>query len=355
MKDHCGALTCLAIALASALGAGRGIAKEMRRLAELTISIAMATFNGAAYLREQLQSIAAQSRLPDELVVNDDCSTDGTMAILEAFAAAAPFPVILERNAENLGTIRNFERSVARCSGDIIALADQDDVWLEDKLKLIGARFESDPAVGLVFSDATLVDQALTPLGSTLWQSLGLDRKRIERLRARPLAEQIGESAVTGATMAFRRDYRGVALPIPTDLAFYLHDRWIATVVSAFAPVEAIERPLILYRQHRRQQVGARGPKRIDRLKALIVGERPFVEIETKALAALLSRIRESGLDANPIALEALTARLEHMRRRLALPPSRIRRIGPVLGELRSGRYGLDRRGPISALKDLIL
>src|SRR5882762_9087557 len=100
----------------------------------MKISIAMCTYNGARYLREQLDSIAAQTRPPSELIVCDDNSLDETREIVAGFAASAPFPVRLGVNEQNLGSIRNFERAIKLCEGDLIALSDQDDVWLPEKL-----------------------------------------------------------------------------------------------------------------------------------------------------------------------------------------------------------------------------
>src|SRR6185295_6827977 len=101
----------------------------------------MCTWNGAAYLRDQLESIAAQTRLPDELIMCDDASIDGTPAIARAFAARAPFPVRLEINEATVGVRQNFTKAIAACTGDLIALSDQDDVWRPDKLRVIEDRF----------------------------------------------------------------------------------------------------------------------------------------------------------------------------------------------------------------------
>src|SRR6266567_6944512 len=103
------------------------------------ISVAMCTYNGARFLREQLESIAAQSRLPDELVVCDDGSTDETVETIKAFVGRAPFAVRLEINSKNLGSTKNFEKAIGLCEGEIIALADQDDVWKPQKLAVLEA------------------------------------------------------------------------------------------------------------------------------------------------------------------------------------------------------------------------
>ena len=86
----------------------------------MKISIAMATYNGGKYLREQLDSFLAQTRLPDELVITDDCSTDDTLAIIETFAATAPFEVRWERNEQNLGYTGNFNKALMKAAGDLV-------------------------------------------------------------------------------------------------------------------------------------------------------------------------------------------------------------------------------------------
>src|SRR4051794_15860948 len=95
-------------------------------------SVAMCTYNGARFIGAQLASVAAQTRTPDELIVCDDRSTDETVAIVQKFADSAPFRVRLHVNEENLGSTKNFERAVSLCEGDLIALCDQDDVWLPE-------------------------------------------------------------------------------------------------------------------------------------------------------------------------------------------------------------------------------
>ncbi|MBW2422395.1 MAG: glycosyltransferase, partial [Deltaproteobacteria bacterium] len=102
------------------------------------ISVAMATCEGAPYLDAQLESLRTQSRPPDELVLCDDHSADETPAIAEAFARRAPFSVRIERNPQRLGITANFEKAVSLCSGDLIFLADQDDVWKPTKIEALG-------------------------------------------------------------------------------------------------------------------------------------------------------------------------------------------------------------------------
>ena len=127
----------------------------------MKISVAMCTFNGASFVRDQLDSMLRQTRTPDELVICDDRSEDDTVAILEAWRQAAPFPVTIEVNPERLGSTGNFAKAIAMCGGDVIALSDQDDVWLDHKLAEAESAFSSNADLGLWFTDALLVDETL--------------------------------------------------------------------------------------------------------------------------------------------------------------------------------------------------
>src|SRR5579862_2176323 len=107
----------------------------------LTISVAMCTFNGERFVSAQLESIATQSRPPDEVVICDDGSSDGTQEIVRKFALSSPFPIRFAVNPRNLGSTKNFEQAISRCEGAIVALADQDDVWYRYKLERIEKAF----------------------------------------------------------------------------------------------------------------------------------------------------------------------------------------------------------------------
>src|SRR5262245_41984379 len=135
------------------------------------ISVALCTWNGSAFLREQLQSIAAQSLPPHELVIFDDCSSDDTVALARQFAESTPFPVRVHVNPRNLGTRENFAASIAACTGEIIALSDQDDVWRPNKLERLGSALAENPDAAFAFSDALMVDEQLQPIPCTLWEA----------------------------------------------------------------------------------------------------------------------------------------------------------------------------------------
>ncbi|HXM46530.1 MAG TPA: glycosyltransferase family 2 protein [Pyrinomonadaceae bacterium] len=267
------------------------------------LSIAMCTYNGAAYLSEQFESLATQTRVPDELVVCDDSSTDKhTREMVEAFARRAPFAVRLFINKQNLGSKRSFELAIRRCRGEIIFLCDQDDVWREDKLAVIERAFLSSPQTGLVFSDAEVGDENLVKLGS-LWQNFSED-SQADLEAGRAFHALLRRNLVTGATLAFRSNLRRLVLPIPTDTSFQ-HDAWIALIIAAVARVTFISEPLIKYRQHPGQQIGASiaGTRYEERDSPLIesVREHPYPTAEIHAFKTLYARLitKCSGLVSN--------------------------------------------------------
>ena len=138
----------------------------------MQISVAMCTYNGQKYLEEQLNSIAVQSLLPIELVICDDGSADDTAEIVRQFSSTAPFPVHFFKNERNLGSTKNFEKAVSLCVGELIALSDQDDVWVPEKLARLAAVLAANPSVGGVFSNAQLIDGASRPLERLLWNEV---------------------------------------------------------------------------------------------------------------------------------------------------------------------------------------
>ena len=199
------------------------------------ISIAMATYNGASFLNEQLESFARQTRLPDELIVTDDSSTDETLELLHAFARTAPFPVRVHRNPENLGFTRNFETALSLCTGDIIFLSDQDDVWLPQKIATVAGYFERDPSAQVIVNDALLVDARLHGSGHT-------QRQNIVR------AGQSLKSFFTGCCSAHRRSWHELALPIPPEIP--AHDFWINCLAIELGCARQITEVLQLFRRH---------------------------------------------------------------------------------------------------------
>lgn len=323
----------------------------------MKISVAMSTYNGARYLREQLDSIAAQTRLPDELIICDDASHDETVAIIKAFAVTSPFPVHFEVNSNNLGSTRSFEKAIVLCSGDVIALCDQDDVWLAGKLARFEEEFSRAPEAGLVFSDAEVVAEDLKPLGQSLWEKLNLGTRERERLRQGTGFDSLLQGAtVTGATAAFRTSFRQLVLPFPRDLPL-IHDAWIALLIAAVAELVPLPERLLKYRQHSGQQVGAlkrQGPETLDTVPKALKRENPYAAMLAVAQAAQQRLVEHQKEFESRAAVAALTARIIHLAARAELPERKLPRLPHVLRELLTGRYHRYSRGFSSAAKDLV-
>ena len=361
------------------------------------VSIALCTCNGARYLPAQLQSIARQTRLPDQLVICDDLSSDDTLAIIADFSRTAAFPVEVRRNALNLGSTRNFEQAISFCTGEIIVLCDQDDLWRPEKLLAMEAAFGASPAAGLVFSDARIVDENSASTGHYLWQSSGLVRGlRTQAEKGELFKVLLTDSRVTGSTMAFRASLKSLILPIPPA---WVHDEWIALLASAVAPYVMIDKPLVDYRQHAAQQVGPVPFTLPEQVKPVFKRHRvrrshyaemtakfqlPRERLAQERLAreslASESPARESlaseslaseGLASEGLAQEspaqraapgcppryitALQEKIDHMQALSDLPEARWRRPPIVFREVASGRYQRCSRGWITVAKDLLL
>lgn len=204
----------------------------------MKISIAMATYNGARYLQAQLDSFVTQTLRPDELVVCDDGSTDSTVEILERFRERAPFAVNIHRNTENLGYVRNFEKTLSRCKGDLIFLSDQDDVWFPDKLRVMSELSARHPLVQVFICDMVLTDEALAP---SLFTQLG----NILRVGLTQ------DGYITGSGTALRRRWLEVGLPIPSALADNTgHDNWLHRLAIPMSVRWVHPVPLQYYRRH---------------------------------------------------------------------------------------------------------
>ena len=315
----------------------------------------MCTYNGAQFLPAQLKSIAAQSRPPDEIVVCDDASTDETVAVINEFAGM--LPITLHTNERNLGSVRNFEQAINLCTGDVIALSDQDDVWREDKLQQIETALERNPAAGLVFSDAEIVDENLNSLNRRMWDEVGFDtHKRKLMTQGRALDVLITGWTVTGATMAFRSEYKALALPIPTNIQM-IHDGWIALTVASVADVVALDDPLIKYRQHDRQQIGA--PERRPEPAQITAREALKRRNPNAQLHSILETLEQRLLDhRNEFdcrkALAFAGDYSRHLDARANLPQRRLSRVPTILRELLTWRYHEYGNGFRSAAKDLV-
>lgn len=218
------------------------------------VSVALATFNGARFLDEQLASLAAQTRLPDELVVCDDGSSDATLPLLTAFAGDAPFDVQIHRNHRRLGYRDNFLQAAKLCRGSLIAYCDQDDVWLPPKIERCVDTFNVSEPPSVVVHSYAVVDQAL--------RSLGFEGPRFGGPGRVAPADCPLFAAHNGSAMCFDRHLLEL-VPMsnrPEDVHAHApmsHDKWILFLAAVADGVHVLPEHLMLYRQHGGNLAGA--------------------------------------------------------------------------------------------------
>lgn len=216
-------------------------------MSKLSISIALCTYNGERFLQEQLDSLAAQTRLPDEVVVGDDGSTDRTLEILEQWAETVPFPVRIQRNELQLGCTNNFLSTARRSSGDVVFFCDQDDVWLPDKLAKMMRVFEEQPDTGLVYCDGEIINQDSEDLHTRRSDLCIAYMFSISMPLWNPYTNM--HYNLAGCCSAFRRKLVEPYLNEPVQIE---HDVWLYCQMLPRTKCVTLHEPLILYRVHDR-------------------------------------------------------------------------------------------------------
>lgn len=324
-------------------------------LGDLHISVAMCTYNGERFLPEQLASIAAQTRLPDELVVCDDGSQDRTLAMLEEFRASVPFTVRIVRNETNLGRTRNFEKSINLCQGEFIALTDFDDVWYPGKLQVLADALQAEPQAGYAFCNADLMDSSGKPLPKSLFDRTGMRLWRQEGFpKHGQIAKLLRANVATGAAMMMRSAVREIVMPISGRS---VQDYWIATLASfcGHHGIAVFDR-LMRYRVHSTQMTGVH-PEPAGMMQHLQTAPVPWQE-QLPMLEDLRQALHSqpdlmSQCDAADITL--LDEKIAHVKARGRIhnsPPwTRLRMVASEIGRGGYRQFGL---GWKSAVRDLV-
>lgn len=328
------------------------------------ISVALCTHNGAAHIEEQLRSILLQSPAPAEVVIGDDASSDDTLSIIDrtigAMREALPglrTHVEIIRRAPALGVVGNFEATIGACTGDLIALSDQDDRWRPGKLAALSSLFAADGELLLAHSDAHLVDGDGASLGLTLLEALEATPAEREGLMSgapgSAFAVLLRRNLVTGATIMFRRELVEASTPFAAD---WVHDEWLATIAAAVGSVRLLPDPLIDYRQHGANQIGARKPTMADRwarLRESRAERAPRLIRRADALVARLDRLADEGL-VDRARVDAARSKRDHEAARADLPRWRPARIPGIVAGAARGRYARYSRGSIDIVRDLV-
>lgn len=221
----------------------------------MKISVALCTYNGEKFLKKQIDSILSQTIKVDEIVVCDDRSQDGTLRILNGYQSQYPDVFRVFINDENLRSVKNFEKAISKCTGDLIFLSDQDDIWIPEKVEIFIDHFDKNPELSVLASNGFVIndqDEVLDVL--TIWDVVTFLRKENSPLNYYEIINISGNIA-TGATMAIKREFIGKTLPFPSIPGFH-HDEWIALVASLEHQFDFLDVKTIYYRKHDAQQVG---------------------------------------------------------------------------------------------------
>ena len=259
------------------------------------VEVLLATYNGARFLREQLDSIIAQDYGNIRVLARDDGSSDGTVEILEQYAKRFPGHFQVMPASAPTGSARdNFLLLMKASTADHICFADQDDVWLPDKVSRtkqamdqLQSRWGTNIPL-LVFSDLHVVDDQLRILHQSFWSHMNIDPDRMDRL-----AELMVQSVVTGCTAMLNRRLLELSLRMPDEA--FMHDRWIGLLASFMGKSSGLRVPTVLYRQHEHNVLGT--------------GRDIAGTVAAKRARSLLERMRRPHISAEQIILWNISQR----------------------------------------------
>lgn len=227
--------------------------KDSGKMEMEKVTIVMATYNGAAYLKSQIDSILTNTYTNWTLEICDDGSTDETISIIKAYVKTYPERIFLRQNSQNLGVVRNFLEGACRASGDYIMFADQDDVWLPDKIahtlkKMKETEQGQTDIPAVVFTDAKVVDEKLQEIAPSFHKISALDTTKTD------LAHLLMENKLIGCTMMFNQAAVKMLYQLPKQARY--HDWWLGLIAASMGKIGYLSEGTLLYRQHGNNEVG---------------------------------------------------------------------------------------------------
>ena len=313
------------------------------------VSVAMAAYRGEKFIGEQLQSLAAQTRLPDEVVITDDSPDDATRREVERFSDRLPLRYVA--NPVRLGVTGNFNAALTLTTGDAVLLCDQDDAWYPDKIAAMCGELNDREAA--VFCDSDVADASGRPAGFTHLESRGCGRLR--QLAAGRWPDQLAECCrrvpAAGHDMALTRELLERLLPLPELPA--CHDTYIGVAAAALGAWRIVPRSLGTFRRHGDSASGAgRPPTWLGQWRAACEAVRNGSAAWN---AALFAAVLERFPDLPEPVREALEARQKYSANRAAMDVAFPERLPLIWREWRSGNYSRFGRGWKNAVQDLFL
>ena len=211
----------------------------------MNISIALATFNGSRFIQRQIESILSQTLLPNELIINDDCSDDNVLDNIKSYMRDDNPFFKISRNPVRLGFIKNFEAALRACSGDIIFICDQDDFWHPHKIERMTSMLGDSL---LMHSDARLIDSE----GVVITESYSKTKKKHPEYA--PFERILDDNCITGCTTVIKRKLIELSPPFPDKMP---HDQWLALLAADKGKLTYLPEILTDYRQHDFNLLGA--------------------------------------------------------------------------------------------------
>ena len=245
------------------------------------IDILLATYNGEAYLVEQLDSILKQTYKDFNLIVSDDNSNDATLKILEQYAKRDSRITIFKQE-KNLGVISNFEFLLSKVKSKYFMFSDQDDIWNENKIEKTFNKIQETNS-DIIFTDLNVVDDKLNVLYDSYWELKGFKNKI---LKYNSFEALYLNNYVTGCTMLMKKDIIPKVLPLPKNSKYVLHDYWIALIISQSGKVEFLNESTIKYRQHKNNSVGSK--KKTKSLNTLSEIRKLFIDVKKEHFSVFI-------------------------------------------------------------------
>ncbi len=315
----------------------------------------MPIYQGEAYLKETLASIAKQTRLPDEVVMSDDDSRDTTLEIVGQFAKTAQFEVKLLHH-HRCGITANYQNALRSTSGDVIIFSDQDDFWLPNKIEVIEKFFLARQDVSIVSSDSALVDKFLQPLGTTLRGGNAKSKQLADAMnQADDFLQFLKGLPLLAHTLAIRAICKAEILDKPDELAEWWFESWVVSVAVCHGRLALIEEVLTLYRQHTAQVAGTPSFTNAEKISMIASYERRIEQL--RYLRKILARGLENQLldeQERERRLHMLDDYIDFLKTRITLRHSVPDRWRHGTHLLLSGYYHRYARGWLSFAKDLI-
>lgn len=320
-----------------------------------TISVALCTYNSGDFIEVQLRSILDQDLPVTEVVVGDDGSTDGTVDRIRAIAAEHPrgSTVRIAFTDRAGGVVANFSRTLAACTGDVIALSDHDDAWHPAKTATLVPRLAAAGPRAMIFTDARLIDGDGEPTGRTLFEAYGVSDTELSAIRdGKAPSALIRRNIITGATAMLTRDLLEPALPIADG---FIHDEWLAFIAAALGTLEVETTPLIDYRVHGTNQIGVPPSSLWGQVRVAMKARRSRYEVLAARARALRERLVSQLPPANEATLDLLAEKSTFEDARARMPAFWPARLPGILTRYRRGDYArFTHRPELERIRDLI-